>query len=38
MSDIKNLDLTLDKVPKTLEDGGVYFALTFDGYANAGSP
>lgn len=32
MSYIKNEDLRLDEIPKTLEEGGSYFSHSFNGY------
>jgi hypothetical protein len=39
MDYIKNEDLKLDKIPKSLEEGeaGLYFSHTFDGYKFCGS-
>lgn len=37
METIKNEDLKLDKIPKSLEEGAVHFAHTFNGYEFHGS-
>jgi len=37
MSYIKNEDLKLEEIPKTLEDGGSYFSHSFNGYEFGGS-
>ena len=37
MGNIKNEDLKLEKIPKSLEEGAVHFAHTFNGYEFHGS-
>ncbi|MBC6994083.1 hypothetical protein QWY85_15365 [Neolewinella lacunae] len=37
MSEITNENLKLEEIPKRIEDGGMYFALSFNGYESAGS-
>lgn len=37
MSEIKNNELKLENIPKSLEDGGGYFSHTFNGYKYGGS-
>ena len=37
MSYMKNEDLKIDEIPKTLEEGGSYFSHTFNGYEFGGS-
>lgn len=37
MSEINNENLKLEDIPNILEEGGMYFALSYNGYEKAGS-